>query len=68
MTKANDDRRSRMARAVKDAERALKGVENVIATKGENPLLLLQLRGARRRLGARRSALSRYDNSIRGGG
>ena len=67
MSKANDERRSRMTRAVKEAERALKQVEDAIAARGENAALVLQLSGARRRLGARRSALSRYENSKRGG-
>jgi len=66
MVKAADDRRARMVRAVKQAERDLKMVEDLIAAKGEKVLSLLQLKGARRRLGARRSALSRYDNSKRG--
>ena len=67
MSKANDERRSRMTRALKDAERALKQVEDAIAARGENTALVLQLSGARRRLGARRSALSRFENSTRGG-
>jgi hypothetical protein len=67
MTKASDDRRARMVRAVRDAERALKALEDVIATKGETAVPPVRLQGARRRLGARRSALSRYDNSMRGG-
>jgi hypothetical protein len=66
MSKAKDEMRSRKARALRDAERALKAAEDAIATKGEHPMLVLQLKGARRRLGARRSALSRYDNSKRG--
>jgi hypothetical protein len=66
MSKASDERRARMVRAVKDAERALKALEDVIATKGEDAVFPYHLKGARRRLGARRSALSRYDNSRRG--
>ena len=66
MSKANDERRARMMRAVKDAERTLKGLEDLIAAKGENAVHPFQLRGARRRLGAKRSALSRFENSIRG--
>jgi hypothetical protein len=68
MSKADDERRARMMRAVKAAERTLKALEEVIATKGENAVHPFQLRGARRRLGAKRSALSRFENSRRGRG
>ena len=68
MSKESDDRRARMVRALKDAERALKALEDLVATKGEDAVHPVHLYGARRRLGARRSALSRYDNSRRGGG
>jgi hypothetical protein len=68
MSKANDERRARMAKAVKEAERTLKALEETIASKGENAVHPFQLRGARRRLGAKRSALSRFENSIRGRG
>jgi hypothetical protein len=57
-----------MVRAVKEAERALKALEDIIASKGEDAVFPYHLKGARRRLGARRSALSRYDNSRRGRG
>lgn len=68
MSKETDEKRARMVRALKDAERVLKFLEDLIATKGENAVAPLHLRGARRRVGARRSALSRYDNSLKPGG
>jgi hypothetical protein len=65
MSKGNDDKRARKVRALKEAEREFKALEDLIATKGENAVAPLHLRGARRRVGARRSALARYDNSLK---
>jgi len=68
MKKATDERHARMVRALRDAERALKALEDIVATKGEGAVPPIRLYGARRRLGARRSALSRYENSKRSSG
>jgi len=67
MSNAGDERLARMVRALKDAERELKELEKRVADKGETAVPFLHLRGARRRVGARRSALARYENSKRSG-